>query len=824
MVYPGPETDPDATTDGRHIWENCSGYNYGDTYLSGFAHTHMSGTGAQSYGEVLIMPTLGEKTLGARSTFSHQNEQAEPGYYKVKLDSDNITEEMTCTKRAAIHKLTFPQSNKARILVDNTHIISGGNANGTGSCSAVNAHEITGYVDNGAWVPHRVYFYMYSSKAFSFAPVGTNGASGGYMDFPTQANEAVYLRVGISYVSSSNAKANIDAEIPSSDKATFNKIRRAARDEWKNLLGKIEVSGGTSDQQKEFYTALYHTCVQPQTVNDVNGQYKDLNGQVYTNTKNNHYSVLSLWDTFRAVHPLYSLIKQDVQLDVVRSMLDTYKNCGRLPIWPCATGETWSMNGSHADAVIAETVAKGITGFDQTLAWNALTHDGTTCDNVGEGQPRDTDYLARGWTKGPYRPEFNAYQGCSDTLEFAYDDWCISQVAKAFGKTNEYKTYFNKGFNYRNQYNPSTGFMQLRNPDGAWVYPFSPTALNGFTEGSSWVYTFHVLNDVQGLINLIGGDAAFDSRLDAYFSHPKQGLQLSEIQLKDASGTNRATGGTATAMGDNPPNETCDKAFDGDKDTKWYSGDGSGFIQYQFPSGNAYTITSYTLTSANDEPTRDPHSWQLQGSNDGTSWTTLDTRKNVSFLGRHETNSYSFANTTAFKFYRFQNITSPGSAWGRYEHDNEPSHHDIYLYNYCGKPSKTQSRVREAMAAFYKNSPDGLIRDDDVGQMSAWFVWSALGFYPVTPGANQYVFGCPLFTKATIHLSTGNDFTINATNNSSANKYVQRATLNGTNWNKSYLPYAQMNKASQGSLTFTMGQSPSSWASATDSRPYSQTK
>jgi predicted alpha-1,2-mannosidase len=819
MVSPGPDTDPDAVTEGRFLWENLGGYNYSDTYLSGFSQTHICGTGGNAYGQGLILPTTGGRTLGARSAFSHSSEVGEPGYYKVKLDSYNIIAEMTCAKRTSFYKFTFPASSDARILFDYTHVTQFSTTpNGTGTVIQVNNNEIKGEVTNYNWTTHTLYYYLKSSKSFSF----TNVPGGAYLQISTAANEAVYLRIGASFVSSEQARLNLDTEIPTGNEAAFLNVKNSAHDEWEAALGKIDITGGTLDQQKIFYSGLYHAMWQPQTVSDVNGQYRDLNKNVYTDTEHPHFSILSIWDTFRAVHPLYALVYRNVQLDVVKSMLDTYQHFGQLPIWPVGAGETYCMNGSHADSIIADSIAKGITGFDMNVAWNALYHDGTATGI--DDQPRDPDYLARGWCKGPFRPELgNVYQGCSDTLECGYDDWCISQVAKYLGRANDYNTFYNKGFNYQNQFNPAHGFMQLRNMDGTWVEPFNPKALDGFTESNSWVYTFHVLNDVRGLISLIGGDAAFETKLDQLFSDPGEMLQLAEIGLKDSGGVNRATGGVITARGDNPPSETKEKAFDNNISTKWLDFEGLSWIQYQFPNNNAYLITSYTITSANDAPERDPYSWTFKGSNDGLNWFTLDTRTGVSFANRFETKTFNFSNSTAYQYYKFNNLSSEGSGWGMYQHDNEPSHHIAYLYNYCGKPWKTQHKVRNIMNAFYSSSPDGLIRDDDCGQMSAWYVLSSLGFYPVTPGTSEYVIGSPIWSNAVIHLSTGNDLVITANNNSDSNRYIQSATLNGTAWNKTYFPFSEMNKPGA-SLVLNMGSSTTSgWGTAENSRPYSQT-
>lgn len=671
MISPGPFNKPKAP---------C-GYAMRVKELIGFNHTHMQGTGCGSYGVLVILPTTGNTELGTTVNVPSNKQSAEPGYYKAEIAAMGISAEMTATKRSAIHRYTFPKSDSARVLIDLSKGIfwtdkKPGEIKGT--ISEVSPTTFRGSVTSTAWREHTTYFHMEFSKPVAFTG---KGEAGGYASFNTTEGEAVLVKLGISYVSAENAKLNLASEIPGWD---FEAVRKGARDEWGQALSKIDVRGGTKDQQTIFYSSIYHVMFHPQLFSDVNGEYLGMDGKVHKADGHNHYSVLSTWDTFRAAHPLYTLIAPDVQLDVIKTMLDDYRDSGWGPLWKLANKETSIMPGTWADVIISDTYAKGITGFDTAAAWELVKKNA-----MKDGRRNNLmDYLSLGYVPHP------AFINASRTLENAYCDFAIGKYAEALGKKEEASTFFARARNYEKLWDPGTQFFRGKDKAGNWSYPnaFDPLTYTGkgnndYCEGNAWQWTWHVMQDTQGLIELMGGDAAFEKKLDTFFS------------------------------------------LAGDK-----------------------------------------------------------------------------------------GHTSPG--YGQYWHGNEPDQHAIYAYNYAGAPAKAAEKLRRCLVSEYRNDSWGMSGNEDAGQMSAWYIFSAMGVYPYLHGVPEYVIGSPLFDEVTLHLP-GGDFVIKAKNNSAENMYVQSVTLNGKPWDKTFLPHSAMFNG--GAMEFEMGPMPSQWGTAAEARPYSMT-
>jgi predicted alpha-1,2-mannosidase len=695
VPFGGVQLSPDTRLTG---WDGCSGYHYSDSVVYGFSHTHLSGTGASDYGDILLMPTIGAVQLdrgdaahpetGYCSRFSHAKEEAAPGYYRVVLDEGGIAVELTATKRAGFHRYTFPKSESANVIIDLAHrdeVIES-------DVRIVDDMEIVGYRRSRHWADdQRVYFAAKFSKPFVSRGVGSgdavvNGAdemSGtdvkAFASFRTAANEAILVKVGISAVDVEGARRNRDAEIPGWD---FETTRAEAERAWNAALGKIHVRGGTKAQRVTFYTALYHTMLAPNVFMDVDGRYRGRDLEIHEARDFTNYTVFSLWDTYRAEHPLFTIIEPERTVDFLKTFLAQYEQGGLLPVWELAGNETNCMIGYHAVPVIVDAYVKGIRGFDAAEALAAMKHSAET-DFRGIGAYRELGYIPAG----------EEGESVSKTLEYAYDDWCIAQMAKALGADDDYAAYIRRAQSYKNLFDPSTGFMRAKT-NGAWWAPFDPAEINfNYTEANAWQYSFSVPQDVRGLIELMGGDERFAARLDSLFTtNPKtSGLDLPDV---------------------------------------------SGLI-------------------------------------------------------------------------------------GQYAHGNEPSHHIAYLYSFAGRPWRTQERVRDIMDGLYHDARDGLCGNEDCGQMSAWYVLSALGFYPVTPGSDVYVIGTPLFREATIDVGGGKRFVIRANGVSRNNIYVQSAALNGKPYGASFIRHGDI--VAGGELAFVMGAEPNaSWGAAESDRPASE--
>jgi len=665
------QLSPDTRLTG---WDGCSGYHYSDSIIYGFSHTHLSGTGISDYGDILLLPTLRQAQSAA---FQHRNETATPGYYSVKLDDDNIFVELTTTARVGLHRYTFPKTDDAKILIDLAHrdkVIES-------DLRITSATTIVGWRRSQAWAKDQVvYFAAEFSQPFT-SHSSTDGDLKTYLSFDTRGGAPVLVKVGISSVDVEGALRNLRTELNHWD---FDKVRAEAKAAWNRELDKIVVNGGTNAQLTTFYTALYHAMTTPNLFMDVDGRYRGRDFKIHKTDDFTNYTVFSLWDTFRAAHPLYNIIDQKRTRDFIRTFLTQYEQGGRLPVWELAANETDTMIGYHAVSVIADAAMKGIDGFDLKEAFAAMKHSAELRQYRGLGAYIDHGFISMEEER----------ESISKVLEYAYDDWCIGQVAHMLGKTADYERYNARAQSYKNVFDSSTGFMRPRS-NGNWLEPFDPREVTfGFTEANSWQYTFFAPHDVSGLIGLMGGRRGFADKLDQLFAAESRTTGRAQVDI-------------------------------------------TGLI-------------------------------------------------------------------------------------GQYAHGNEPSHHMAYLYNYVGQPWKTQSRVRQIMDEFYKPDPFGLIGNEDCGQMSAWYVLSAGGFYPVTPGSTAYAIGSPLFPELRFNLENGKSFVVRALGVSDRNKYIQSATLNGKAYNKSFLLHSDLMMG--GELVFRMGPRPNlRWGTGKGNEPVSRT-
>jgi predicted alpha-1,2-mannosidase len=688
-TYPGAslpfgmvQLSPDTRTEG---WDACSGYHYSDSTILGFSHTHLSGTGVADYGDILVIPRIGRLGFSEtnRATFKHSEESASPGYYRVRLSDHDINVELTATKRVGVHRYTFPKSDSAFILFDLKHGL-GLDKVIESSLQIIGDREIAGFRRSDGWARNQIiYFVAQFSKSFkSFGIVidgksqaqrrkATGTALNAYLRFSTAAKEAIVAKVALSSVSIAGAHRNLNAEMPGWD---FDVARTSAERIWNSELNKIWADGGTSDQRRTFYTALYHSMLTPNVFNDVDGQYRGMDGTSRKADGFEMYTVFSLWDTFRAEHPLFTIIDRKRALDFVHSILAKYEESGLLPVWELASNETFCMIGYHSVPVILDAYVKGIRGFDAERALAAMRHS-AGLDHFGLKAYRQSGFI----------PSEAESESVSKTLEYAYDDWCIAQLAEAVGKTQIKAEFSERAQFYRNVFDPSTGFMRARE-NGKWFEPFDATAVTfNYTEANAWQYSFFVPHDIPGLIQLHGGKESFVRKLDQLF-----------VADTRTSGRNQL--------------------------------DISGMV-------------------------------------------------------------------------------------GQYAQGNEPSHHVAYLFNDAGAPWKTQRIVRHIVDSLYTPGPDGLCGNDDCGQMSAWYVFSAVGFYPVTPGTPYYSIGSPLFDRVTLRLENGKQFVITTSGNSSSSPYIQSARFKGSSFTHSFISHDDI--LNGGTIEFVMGPNPDqSWGSA----------
>ncbi len=746
-TFPGPSLpfgmvhlSPDTGADG---WIHCAGYIYSDQSIMGFSHTHWSGVGMVNGGEILLMPTVGDKLQivpgsaenpdeGYRSRFDHANESASPGYYSVLLKDYNINVELTSTKRAGFHRYTFPEADNSQIILDLGHQIGDMKSSTNSELRIVDDTHIEGVKSAGLG---KVFFVAEFSKPFLY--YGTFDASyytpesggsvfpykngeagekiGAFMRFMTDENEQILVKVGISYTSLEGARKNLQAEIPGWD---FDAVRENAEKIWGKELSRIEIDETTDDKKEIFYTAVYHSLLAQYISQDVDGKYFGSDRQVHTAKGYDFYGSFSCWDTYRSQHPLLTIIAPGHVNDFIKSIVAKTENFGWLPAQHFLNVFKESMVGDHLIPVIVDAYMKGYRDFDVEMLYAAMRKK--ALENPSSPVPA---YFGRSgldyYKKLGYTPVDKVNESVPNTLELAYDDWCIAQLANELGKEDDYKLFMKRAGNYKNLWDGETQFMRPKMEDGSWLealngneqqivkagehsyYKYFDPLLVGrrpnryYTESNAWQYIWSVQHDVQGLIDLFGSNEAFTNKLDTFF-------EMSPIIT--------------------PP-------------------------------------------------------------------------KYVGVVG----------------------------TIGQYVQGNQPSHHVAYLYDYAGQPWKTQQRARQVTEQLYRVGPGGLCGNEDMGSLSSWYVLSAMGFYPVTPGNNSYAIGSPLFGKTKINLADNKTFVITALNNSKENKYIQSATLNGEEFNRTWILQDEITNG--GELVFEMGPTPNKrWGTGKNSVPPSMSE
>ncbi len=740
LPYAMVHLSPDVNDQG---WTYCAGYIYSESSIMGFSHTHWSGVGMVNGGEVMLMPTTGLKLQtvpgslenpdeGYRSRFDHSSEVATPGYYSVFLKDENVKVELTATQRAGFHRYTFPQCNHSRVILDLGHQIGGNTSAELSELNIINNNRIEGVKCAGLG---KVFFVAEFSKPFKYYGTFDNdlktpesGGSlwpykngekgkniGAFVVFNTMEDERILVKVGISYTSIEGARKNLTAEIPNWD---FDGIRNKATETWNKELSRIKIDGATDDQKEIFYTSLYHSFLAQYISQDVDGKYMGSDKKIHEAKGFDFYGSFSCWDTYRSQHPLLTLTAPDHVNDFIKSIVAKTKDYGWLPAQHFLNVYGESMVGDHLIPVIVDAYIKGYRDFDVKFLYEAMRKKA-----LEEAQPPLPHSASRSGLKFylqlGYTPVDKVTESVPNTLELAYDDWCIAQLAKELGKKDDYELFMKRAGNYRNLWDAETQFMRPKKADGSWLealngreqeivkegehsyYKYFDPLLVGkrpnrhYTESNAWQYIWSVQHDVKGLINLFGGNKPFVAKLDAFFE-------------------------------------------------------------------------------------MDPN---------------ITPPKYVGVVG----------------------------TIGQYVHGNQPSHHVAYLYNYAGEPWKTQMRARQVVEELYRSGQGGLCGNEDMGSLSSWYVLSAMGIYAVTPGEPVYVIGSPSFGKATIELGNGKTFTIETQNNSSANKYIQSATLNGKSMTKTWLSQKEITDG--GKVVFIMGPEPNKkWGNRPEDAPPSMSK
>ncbi|WP_278379623.1 GH92 family glycosyl hydrolase [Chryseobacterium arthrosphaerae] len=620
------QLSPDTRIDGS--WDGCSGYHYSDSVIYGFSHTHLNGTGVSDYGDIMLMPGMGNPGLNPKdysSKFSHKNEKATAGFYSVKLDKNNIDVRLTSTKRVGYHEYKFNNAGNAHIILDLNHrdkLLEG-------EVKIIDDKTIEVFRRSEAWAVNQyIYARIEFSKPMKISKKDVNGKQENNLFTGTRLalafsadvkkGEKINIKVSVSPTGYEGAEKNMLAEAKSND---FDTVKKQAEADWDRELSKIEVKSDDRNKLSVFYTALYHVFTQPNINMDADGRYRGRDNKLYTANGFDYYTVFSLWDTFRGAHPLMTLIDRKRTADFINTFIRQYEQGGKLPVWELASNETECMIGYHAVSVIADAMAKGIKGFDYEKAFQA-SKNSAMLDIFGLNAYKQNNYISID----------DEHESVSKTVEYAYDDWCIAQMAKILGKKEDYQYFMKRSQNWKNLYNPKSGFMQPRK-NGNWYEPFDPREVNNnYTEGNSWHYSYSVQQDIPGLIAAHGGKEKFEQFIDAIFAAP-----------------DKTTG-----------------------------------------------------------------------------------REQVDITG----------------------------LMGQYAQGNEPSHHIAYLYNFVDKPEKTDAKIKYILDNFYKNTPDGLIGNEDCGQMSAWYVLSAMGIYSVTPGLPEWETTTPYFDEIKIHLEDGTTRTI----------------------------------------------------------------
>lgn len=706
-TFPGATTpngmvqlSPDTRTEG---WDACGGYHYSDNSIRGFSHTHLSGTGIGDLGDFLFMPFTGEPKLspgtpedpdsGYRSRFKHDDEIAIPGYYSVDLLDYNIKAELTASTRVGFHRYNFSNKDNKGIIIDLNHNIHNKKVVNS-EFKIISDTEIIGYKHIKGWAQNRhIYFYAKFNQTFTFKFFKENSEVSdiielkgkkllAVLNFNEENSKPLLVKVGISSVDYEGAKKNLKKEIPHWD---FERIKQDAHKAWVSQLNRIDVEGGTDDQKTIFYTGLYHTALSPYVFNDVDGRYRGMDQIIHTSEKKDIYTVFSLWDTFRAFHPLLNIIEPEKNGEYINSLLTKYDHGGILPKWELSANYTGTMIGYHSVSVIVDAYFKGVRDFDIKKAYKAMVH-ASTFDTVGIHFPSERikqklSPMAKYYNEElGYIPSDLANESVSRALEYAYNDWCIAQMARDLGKKDDYERFMERSKRYQKYFDPKTGFMRGVQKDGTFRVPFDPKfsqhRKDDYVEGNAWQWTWFVPHDIEGLVELMGGKEGFTTKLDELFS------TSSEIAGEERSA------------------------------------DITGLI-------------------------------------------------------------------------------------GQYAHGNEPSHHITHMYNYVDQPWKTQQLTDSIMTTLYFNKPNGLSGNEDCGQMSAWYILNAMGFYAVNPGDPIYSIGRPIFDKVKINLSNGKQFTVIATNNSPENLYVQSLKLNGKMMNEPFFNHDEILQG--GTLEFEMG-------------------
>lgn len=709
QLSPDTDTVPYAV-DGKYnrdVYKYCAGYQYADSTIVGFSHTHFSGTGHSDLGDFLIMPTTGQLKLnpgtathpesGYRSRFSHKNETASPGYYSVLLEDYEIKAEMTASSRVGMHQYTFPKNGEAHIILDlMAGIYNYDEKNIWTFVRVENDTLVTGYRQTQGWARTRkVYFAMAFNKpiknygrarydhppykgfwrkfdqAENFPEIAGQQIRM-YFDFDMKANEQLNIKLAISPVSTTGAIENMKAEVPHWD---FDKVRQDARNLWNKELNKIDISGESDTVKTNFYTAMYHAFLGPTEYMDIDGQYMGIDQNIHKAEGFINYTSFSLWDTYRALHPLFNILQPKRNRDMVVSMMAHYNQSvhSMLPVWSHYGNENWCMIGYHSVSVIADAIVKDNADFDKEKALEAMVNTANTRYYDGLGYYIDMGYV----------PEDKNGASVSKTLEYAYDDWAIAQAAKKMGKEAIYTEFMERSENYKNVFDKNTGFMRPKLSDGTFKEEFDEldTHGQGFIEGNSWNYSLYVPHAPEKMIEMMGGKDVFSKHLDSLFT----------MDLPD---------------------------------------------RY---------------------------------------------------------------------FEKTEDISREGII-GNYVHGNEPSHHVAYLYNWTNRPWKAQDKIRLILKEKYQTGADGLSGNDDFGQMSAWYIFSTLGFYPVAPGSVEYALGSPAIKNAVVHLDNGNTFTVSAKNQSDTNVFVEKTELNGKVLDKPFIDHNEIMNG--GSSVFYMSGEP----------------
>ncbi|MBS7343496.1 MAG: GH92 family glycosyl hydrolase [Parabacteroides sp.] len=684
-TYPGAQVpfgmvqlSPDNGLPG---WDRISGYYYPDSTIAGFSHTHLSGTGAGDLYDISFMPVTnpyktGAEPLGIYSSFSHNDESASAGYYRVLLKDYNINVELTATERCGIQRYTFPEAESSIFL--NLKKAMNWDFTADSHIEVVDSCTIRGYRHSWGWSPKQyIYFQTRFSRPFDAFQLDTTAittkdkgrigtAAIARFDFKTKQNEEILVTTALSGTSMEAAARNLEAEAPKDD---FDFYMKQAQENWTKELAKIEVTSDDADKKTIFYTAMYHAMLAPTIYSDVDGSYFGPDGQVHQAEGWTNYSTFSLWDTYRASHPLFTYLQPERVSDMIQCFLHFYEQNGALPLWNLYGWETDMMIGYHAVPVIVDAYLKGIGDFDPVKALEACVTTANRDDYRSIGFYKEKGYVAsdhENWSM-------------SKTMEYAYDDYCIARMAEAMGEKEIADEFYRRSQNYRNVFNPETSFMQPRDSKGNFIPNYDPEAyIEDICESNGWQYYWSVAHDIDGLIELTGGEARFAERLDSMFTY-----------------------------------ETADKS--------------------KLP------------------------------------------------------------------------IFSTGMI-GQYAHGNEPGHHVIYLYNRVKQPWKTQQYAAQVMHTLYKNTPDGICGNEDCGQMSSWYVFSAMGFYPVDPISGQYEIGSPIFPEVKMYLANGKTFVVRAENVSDENIYIQSVTVNGQPYNKSYITHEMIMQGD--TIHFVMGNKP----------------